>query len=90
MTHGLDDRLTVACDLPRSHVVSDQGKAFVDHGVKVDRFLVQLMASEHRPMAIDDLRGADALGSGYRTGSRRSSSGVARLAVTIICSAWAL
>ena len=31
-------------------------------GVKIDRFLVQLMASEHRPMAIDDLRGADALG----------------------------
>ena len=48
-------------DLPRCHVVGDEGKAFIDHGVKIDRFLVQLTTSEHRPMAIDDLRGADAL-----------------------------
>jgi hypothetical protein len=31
------------------------------HGVKVDRFLVQLVTSEHCPMPIDDLRGLDAL-----------------------------
>ena len=49
-------------DLPRPHVVSDERQALVDDGVKVDRFLVQLMTSQHRPMAIDDLRGLDALG----------------------------
>ena len=44
-----------------AHVVGDEGKAFIDDGVKIDRFLVQLMTSEHGPMAIDDLRGLDAL-----------------------------
>ena len=46
-------RVVMSCD--------DQGKGLVDDGVQIDRFLVQLMALEHRPMAIDDLRGADAL-----------------------------
>ena len=62
MTHGLEDRLTVAATCRAAHVVRDEGQALVDDGVKIDRFLVQLMASQHRPMAIDDLRGADALG----------------------------
>jgi hypothetical protein len=39
-----------------------RAKAVLDNGVKIDRLLVQLPASEHRPMAIDDLRGLDALG----------------------------
>ena len=62
MTHGFEDRLTVVSICRAAHVVGDEGKAFSDHGVKIDRFLVQLTASEHGPMAIDDLRGADALG----------------------------
>ena len=88
MTHGFDDRLTVRLDLPRAHVVRDKGKAFVDDGVQIDRFLVQLTTSEHRPMAIDDLRGADALGLdvgqdlsdrvGRRTIRRRPSSAAPR------------
>ena len=69
----IDGRL----DLPRCHVVGDEGKTFIYHGVKIDRFLVQLTTSEHRPMAIDDLRGADALGLRYRKGSRPIVSGVA-------------
>ena len=34
----IDGRL----DLPRSHVVGNEGKAFIYNGVKIDRFLVQL------------------------------------------------
>ena len=49
-------------DLPRFHVVGDEGKALVDDAVKIGRLLVQLVTAEHRPMAIDDLRGAEALG----------------------------
>ena len=41
--------------------MGDEGEAFIDHGVKVDRFLVQLTTAEHGPMPIDDLRGEDAL-----------------------------
>ena len=59
---GIRRQIDGGLDLPRSHVVRDEGKALIDHGVKIDRFLVQLMTSEHRPMAIDDLRGVDALG----------------------------
>ena len=89
MTHGVDDRSRVDLDLPRSHVVGDEGEAFVDHGVKVDRLLVQLTTAEHRPMAIDDLRGEDAL-AWMSARISPIASGVARLAVTIIWSAWAL
>ena len=49
-------------DLPCGHVVRDQRQGPVDHCVQIDRFPVQLMAFEHRPMAIDDLRSAYALG----------------------------
>ena len=62
----------------------------IDDGMQIDRFLVELSALEHRPMAIDDLRGTDALGLNVgqdladRVG-RRPIRGV-----TIICSAWAL
>ena len=59
--HGFAGRSTVASICRAAHVVGDEGKAFIDHGVKIDRFLVQLMTSEHCPMAIDDLRGLDAL-----------------------------
>ena len=38
-------------------------------GVDIDRFLLQLTTPEHRPIALDDLRRADALGAGYRRGS---------------------
>ncbi len=48
--------------LPRLHVVSDEGEALVDDTVEVDRFLVERVTAEHRPVAIDDLRGAEALG----------------------------
>ena len=62
MTQGFEDKLSVHRDLPRAHVVGNEGKAFLYDGVKIDRFLLQLTASEHGPMALDDLRGADALG----------------------------
>ena len=53
-------------NLPRPHVVSDERQALMDDGVKVDRFPVQLMTSQHRPMPLDDLRGLDALGPDVR------------------------
>ena len=62
MMQGLRRQIDGGLDLPRPHVVSDERKAFMDHGVEVDRFRVQLMTSEHGPMAIDDLCGLDALG----------------------------
>ena len=46
-------------NLPPPHVVSDERKALMDDDVEVDRFRVQLTASEHGPMAIDDLCGLD-------------------------------
>ena len=55
-------QIDVRLDLPRSHVVGDEGKALVYDGVKIDRFLLQLTTSEHGPMALDDLRGEDAFG----------------------------
>ena len=70
--------------------MSNEGEAFFDNGVKIDRFLLQLMTSEHCPMALDDLRGADALGLDIGEDLVRSCPAVARLAVIIICSAWAL
>ena len=76
MTHGIRRQIDGCLDLPRLHVVVDEGKAFSDHCVKIDRFHVQLMTSEHCPMAIDDLRGLDALGLDvgqdlpYRVGRR--------------------
>src|ERR1700752_4299401 len=41
--------------------MSDECKTFRYHGMKVDRFPVQLTTPEHRPMPIDDLCGLDAL-----------------------------
>ena len=49
-------------DLPRSHVVGDKSKAFRHGRVQIDRLLLQLVTPEHRPVALDDLRRADALG----------------------------
>ena len=49
-------------DLPRADVVGNKGNAFVYNCVKIDRFLLQLMTSEHCPLARDDLRGAHAIG----------------------------
>ena len=40
MTQGFEGRLTVDLDLPRSHIVSHEGKAFSDDGPKIDRFLL--------------------------------------------------
>ena len=59
---GMRRQIDGGFDLPRSHVVSHERKTFIDHGVEVDRFRVQLTASEHGPMPIDDLCGLDALG----------------------------
>ena len=36
---GIRRQIDGGLDLPRSHVVSDERKAFMYHGVKVDRFL---------------------------------------------------
>jgi hypothetical protein len=41
--------------------VSDESKTLMYHSVKIDRFLVQLMTSEHGPMPIDDPCRLDAL-----------------------------
>ena len=60
MMQGLRRQIDGGLDLPRPHVVSDESKTFMDHGVEVDRFRVQLMTSEHGPMPIDDLCGLDA------------------------------
>ena len=49
-------------DLPRSHVVIDKGQAFIDHGMQIDGFDVQLTAAQHFPMTIDDLRRLEPLG----------------------------
>ena len=55
----------------------------------VDWFLLQLMAAKHSPMAIDNIGGTDPLGLNMRQDSP-SVLDVARLAVTIICSACVL
>jgi len=41
-------------------VVGNERKTVIDHGMEVDRFRVQLMASEHGPVPINDLCGLDA------------------------------
>ena len=56
---GFQGHIHGGLDLPRAHVVSDEGQAGIDDGVKVDRFLDQLTTAQHRPVAIDDLRGLD-------------------------------
>jgi hypothetical protein len=42
--------------------VGNEDKAFVYNGAKIDRLPLQLMTAEHCPMALDDLRGENALG----------------------------
>ena len=59
---GMRRQIDRDLDLPRPHVVRDERKTFIDHVVQVDRLRVQLMASEHGPMPIDDLRGLDTFG----------------------------
>jgi hypothetical protein len=86
---GIRRQIDGGLDLPRAHVVSDERKTLTDHGVNVDRFLVQLMTAEHCPMPIDDLCGLDALA--LDVGKELAPApGVARLTAIIIRPALAL
>ena len=74
--HGVERQVQGGPDVPRFHVVCYESEAFVDDAVKIRGLLVQCVAAQHRPMAVDDLRGAEALGLdigqdlSYRVGRR--------------------
>ena len=61
-TDGSGERLTAVSTSLALMSWRDQGQALLDHVAKVGRLFVQLMASEHGPLTIDDLRGVLALG----------------------------